>query len=173
MHSLRGNAGDSVRAEDGKEVCGGLGTWWFTYGSHWAGTTRTSSEVLGRRMGLATLGSKVWSAAMTLTLVAVTRPACSSQLLWPCSWSYVVRHEHLHLLAATWMQNLRTHPVSKCCPSQRASWNNTLHCCPTFIAGAEDMLQPAPSSWPGVMQGPGAGQHQGEYWRCLSVFTGL
>lgn len=44
------------------------------------------------------------------------------------------------------------------CPSQGASWNNCLHCCPTFLTGAGDMSQPASSSWPGVMQGPGAGQ---------------
>lgn len=109
-----------------------------------------ASEVLWRRTELAALGNKASSAAIPLALVVVTCPTRSSQLLRSRSWSYAMRHELLHLFAATWMQNSRTRPVSKCQPSQGASWNNTLRCCPTFMAGAEDVLQPALSSWPGV-----------------------
>lgn len=125
------------------------------------------------RTGLAALGSKVWSAAMPLALIVVVCPTRSSRLLQPHSQSYAMRHELLHLFAATWMQNSGTRPVSKCRPSQGASWNNTLRCCPTFIAGAEDVLQPAPSSWPGVMQGPGARQPRRGDWGCLCVFAGF
>lgn len=88
-------------------------------------------------------------------------------------WSCVRRHELLHLFAATWMQSSRTRPVSKRRPSQGASWNNSLHCCPTFLAGAGDMLQPASSSWPGVRQGPGAGQLEGEIGGVSGVLPGF
>lgn len=124
-----------------------------------------------REKGLTALASELWSAAIPLALVVVMCPAHSSWLLQPHSWSYAMRHELLHLFAATWMRNSRTHPVSKCCPSQGAAWNNTLHFCPTFIAGAEDVLEPAPSSWPGVMQGSRAGQHHRGDWGRLCVFT--
>lgn len=122
-------------------------------------------------MGLADLGSKAWSVALPLALAVVRCPTRSSSLLRPHSWSYVRRHELLHLFAATWMQSSRTHPVSKSCLSLGASWNNTLHCCPTFLAGAGDMLQPDLSSWPGVMQGPGAGQPHGGDWGCPCGFA--